>query len=311
MTTTSSGEPASSPNVIVARQNDPPLLALLRAKSAAYDAARVLAAAQFGCLVVLPVCLAVAQKFFIADAAWVAGAVGLVLVGLDLFLLEPVQKRRKNLGARFQERFDCTLYGIQWRADRIGPLPSPEDLHVWSGRHSSDEGLRDWYSPELGPLPRLAAVIACQRTNGRWNSAMRTRYVRAIWVVMVLSVVGVFALSLWTDIQLRTLIAAIGLSVPLLRWTIKEVTQQNEAGTASQRVVERADRLWRAVLVGGATSQELEQSIRELQNDIFDQRRRDPMVWAWVYERWRDADETTMHAAAGAMAVEYRRSNAF
>jgi hypothetical protein len=71
-------------------------------------------------------------------------------------------------------------------------------------------------------------------------------------------------------------------------------------------VVDRAEGLWRKLLERGESDLvEIQQDARELQNDIFDQRKRDPMVFGWVYSMWRAEDEETMHVGADALVAEY------
>ncbi len=293
---------------IPARQNDPALLKLLRAKSAAYDWTQRLYTIQFFTLVVLPLILAIWQRLS-PGISWLTGAVGFLLVVADWKLVEPTQKRWKGFGAAFQEQFDCALFGTPWRGDRNGSPPSAELIHRWSGRHPSTNGLKDWYSPVVGGLPPLAATIVCQRTNGLWNGTMRERYAVCIQALVVTLIIALLAVTLGVGVTARTVFAAVGLALPLFRWVFKEMTQQKEAGAASQKVVERAEKLWRRLLDGGARERPaIEQEIRELQNDIFDQRRLDHQVFSWVYSWWRESDEQTMHAGAEALVSEYLRT---
>ena len=192
------------------------------------------------------------------------------------------------------------------RRERNGPPPSAEAIHRWSARHPSVEGLQNWYSPLVGTLPLLAATVVCQRTNGYWNGTMRERYANTIQAGVVVLIIAVIAVTLSVGISWPTSFAAAGLSLPLLRWVLKEITQQREASAASRRVVERADGLWRKILEGAdSASDSVQQQVRELQNDILDQRRRDPMVFGWVYSWRRTADEETMRVGAECLITEY------
>jgi hypothetical protein len=301
--------PAQTPtlNDIPARQNESHMLKLLRAKTAAYDRAQWLYCLQFVTLVVAPVVLAVWQRLS-PGASWVAGAIALLLVITDVYPVEPIQKRWKFFGALFQEQFDCTLFHLQWRRDRNGPPPSSEEVHRWSTRHQALDGLRDWYSPVVGCLPPLAATVVCQRINGYWNATMRSRYSATVQGAVFVLVIIVLGVTLSADLSARTVFAASAFSLPLIRWISKEITYQREAATASRRVVERTDRLWDKLVEADVTTHVLQQDIRELQNDILDQRRRDPMVFGWAYSWWRAKDEETMRVGAEELVEEYSRT---
>ena len=293
---------------IPARQNEPDMLRLLQAKTAAYDAAQRLYRLQFLLLAVVPLLLAIAQRIS-PEIGWLTGGAGVFALLVDLLLVEPAQKRRKKLGATFQERFDCELFGLPWR-DHHGNVPPRELVQEWADRHSSDEELKIWYRPVVGSVPAIAATIICQRINGYWNSRMRERYAQRIqavgWIILVATVV----LALSMNIELRTVLVAGGLAAPVLRWVLKEMIQQREASEASRKVVQRSDRLWQRLLSSAKRSSVagIEHEIRELQNDIFTQRCRDPQVFRWVYERWRARDEEIVQAGAEELVAEYRRA---
>jgi hypothetical protein len=53
----------------------------------------------------------------------------------------------------------------------------------------------------------------------------------------------------------------------------------------------------------------LESDSRELQNDLFDQRRDSPPIFRWAYARFRDVDEAAMQHAAEALVVDYERAH--
>ena len=83
----------------------------------------------------------------------------------------------------------------------------------------------------------MAATIVCQRTNGLWNGTMRERYAVCIQALVVTLIIALLAVTLGVGVTARTVFAAVGLALPLFRWVFKEMTQQKEAGAASQKVV--------------------------------------------------------------------------
>lgn len=288
------------------RQNTPEMIALLQAKCGAYDAAQRLYEWQFGLLFVLP--LASALLKFIAPAAtpWVL-ILGAAVVVVDLKVLEPLQKEYKRFGALFQERFDCSLFQLPWRTDRIGHPPTHEVERKWALRHPTRADLVGWYPSVVERLPRQAAIAVCQRASGSWNAEMRHRYARSLWIANVALLALPVCLGLWRSESLLAVLGWIGVMAPVFRWLWREARQQTDAATAGDKVAERAQKLWQRVTVGACPS-DVSAELRELQNDIYDQRRRDPQVFRWVYELYRDDDEETMQAVADRMVKEYAAS---
>jgi hypothetical protein len=234
---------------------------------------------------------------------------GLALFALDYCWLEPGQKVLKTLGAKMQERFDCTVLDLPWRADRHGAEPTPEEIVRWSRKHPSTAGLRDWYSPVVGRLPLDLARVACQRASGVWNASMRRRYADALVAVAVGVALLLVALAYGTGRSVEGLLTALATLLPLGRWTLREQKSQRESAGKSERVRDRATRLWRRLLDGDgdADVEEVRRDARELQNDVYDQRKGDQQLFAFVYRRFRDRDEEEMQVAAEALVAEYER----
>lgn len=279
------------------------MIELQQAKAGAYDSAQDFYVWQFVVLVVIPFALAVLRVVMPAIASYVAGA-GVGLFALDVLLLDRKQKERKTLAAKCQEDFDCRLFGLPWRTERNGPRPTPEEVHTWARRHPERAGLADWYPKIVAALPRQAAVAVCQRANGSWNAEMRERYAARLRLTIITLGIAFLMLAMVRRDEVLTLVTWAGVALPVFTWVGREAVRQREAAESSRKIAERARKLWQRVK-GGDDPTHVETELRELQNDIFDQRKRDPQQFHWVYRRYRTRDEETMHAAAARLVREY------
>lgn len=291
-------------NDIPQRQNAPDMLAFLRAKSALYDDAQRSYRLQAVLLVGVPLALAVA-KILDPSLTNPAAVVGFVLFWVDFAWLEPRQKTRKTLGAKMQERFDCSVLDLPWRAERNGAEPTPEEVARWSGRHASTAALRNWYNPAVGRLPLALARIACQRANGNWNATMRRRYADLLRVAARVAVFGLLGAGYVRDANMRSVVLMVVTLAPFLHWSAREQRRQQDAAAVSERVRDRALAQWRRLLIGDADPATALYDARELQNDIYDQRKGDQQMFAFVYRRFRDRDEEEMRVAVESLVAEY------
>lgn len=286
-------------------QNSPGMLKLLRAKCAAYDKAQGVYRWQFSISVLLALCLA-AMRAILPATAHYAAVGGIIIFLLDWALLEPQQKKLKLIGATLQEMFDCEVLALPWREQRVGPKLAVEDVERWASRHPSNVGLHNWYAAELVQLPLPFARVACQRSNARWNGDMRDRYARHLAVAAVLLASALLLSGILLGAALLTVLEWGATLLPLPMWMLREATRQRTSADDSRRVATRADQLWQRLLAG-EDAKALEGDVRELQNDIFDQRRRDQQVFAWVYRRYRTEDERLMKVGAQAFVDEYNQ----
>jgi len=157
-------------------------------------------------------------------------------------------------------------------------------------------------------LPHVASVAICQRANGRWNSTMRQRFGRHLLFFAGAIATALVLLALAQGATVLAWGSWLYLALPIFTWLCREGEKQRESAAAAQKLADRAERLWKRLLTG-ATAAAVTPEMRELQNDIFDQRKRDQQIFSWVYARYRSDDEASMQTVAELLADEYRRTS--
>jgi hypothetical protein len=282
-------------------------LARLRAQRALYSRAKTLLAIQILLSVPFAVLWALLGLLFSQTKTYAAlWGIGVTL--LDLVLFTPWQKSLKVKAARIQEAFDCDVLELEWRGIRVGARPDPEEVAAWSrpdGR--GDAGLRGWYPSAVGQLPLPLARVICQRANCWWDAELRRRYSRAalavIGVILTISVItgaaGRFPLDQW-------ILTGIAPLLPVFVLGLRQSIEQKEAADRLDALRRHAERIW-GELLSGASAERMTALSRELQDDIFDHRRRNPLIFDWIYNLLRNHQEEQMNRAASELIEEAKR----
>jgi hypothetical protein len=279
----------------------------LRAQRRLYSRAKALLAIQIALSVPFAVLWSVLSVFF-PDTKVYAAMWGIGVTLLDLTLFTPWQKSLKTTAAKIQEAFDCDVLGLEWRSIRAGSRPDPEDIAQWSapsGR-DPDAGLKDWYPPAVGHLPLPLARAVCQRANCWWDAELRRRYARGaqaivgaiLAITVITGVVGHFRLDQW-------LLAGIAPLVPVFMLGLRQSMEQQEAAGRLDGLRRHAERIWDEILAGGSEDR-ITQNSRELQDEIFDHRRRNPLIFDWIYNLLRNRQEEQMNRAASDLIEDAR-----
>lgn len=293
---------------IVERQDQPDMLDVLRAKSAAYDSAQGWYTAELVLTVVVPLVLALGNAVLqhVAQAVLVYDAVAGVLF---LLVLDPRQKARRALGARFQEWFDCNVLGLPWRSDRLGPPPPPETIRQWARGHRGAAGLRHWYPAAVGVLPSPVAVLVCQRANGTWSANLRERYARMLWWTAAAIVIAIVIVAIIRSASLVEVLSWLGTVVVPVLALVNDAKAQADVARDARELAARAAELWRRVLdgvaAGAADGSVRPAELREMQNDICALRQRAPQLLPWVYHHFRGEDEREMRDIATTLVEHY------
>jgi flagellar basal body-associated protein FliL len=236
---------------------------------------------------------------------------GIVIALVSVGLLTPWQQTLQQNAAKIQELFDCDVLRIEWNQLRSGTKPAPESVieaaTAYKKRDPDYTALKNWYPPAVGDLPLHLARIICQRTNIWWDAKLRRRYATYVAGVVASLAIVVLILALINGTTVEELIL-VGLAplLPALVLGIRQYTEHREAANNLDRLRESAERIWSNALAG-ATTQDLEAESRNLQDLIYDNRRKSPLIQDRIYNLLRGHQEAQMNKGAETLVAEAQK----
>lgn len=273
-------------NRIVAEQNGERQLDFLAAQRQLYSAAKRILLVQItiaGPLVLLTTLIG----FSFAPTKPYVALWGVLAALLDVVVLVPWQRFLRTQAARIQELFDCHVLDLPWNTLKVGDPPDPELVREQSKKYQSVSArmppLTNWYGWENGRLPLYVARLLCQRANCWWDGKQRRRY--ALWVVIatVAIFLAVLAGGLIGGLTLEDfMLQVIAPTSPTFVVGIRQVLEQMDAAKRVDALKIHAEALWRASLEGRAVDDAGARS-RELQDEIFESRKRSPLIPDAIY----------------------------
>ena len=227
---------------------------------------------------------------------------GIVATVLELLYLSRLQKSTQEKAARIQQLFDCKVLQFKWTNLNCGIRVEPETIIGASDRYKKNlsfSELQNWYPVSIKVLPIYQARIICQRSNVWWDAQLRRRYARWIIVVLVVLTLTVLLIGLVGGLTVEKLILAVLIPLlPAFVFGIRQCLEHREAADRLDRLREDAEALVQEVTSGRYTSQDLEQESYNLQTQIYDNRRRSPLILDWLYSQLRDENEEKMNRGA-------------
>ena len=293
-------------NNIPQQQNEEQALRLLAAQRRLYDWAKIALAIQIMLVVIVPGVLVVLEQFAASLKVWAALA-GLTISILDAVLLDPVKAGFRHKAAATQELFDCQVLDLGWSSLK-GRKPDREDLHGAATGEKADN-LKDWYPPSVGQLPLYVARIICQRSNCSWDSKLRRYYRVALISLTVITGVGIVIWALMKHMLLEDFVLSLLAPVlPFVLWGIREAKQQSEAAKRVDHLKSFGDELWQQAMQKQITPDTAATQSRMFQDEIYEHRRKSPMVFNWFYMLLRDKFESQMTHTAADMINEAHKN---
>ncbi len=233
---------------------------------------------------------------------------GLIVVLIDLLVLGPWQKRLQTSAASIQEVFDCEVLSLPWSNLKAGKHPDPELVSEQSAKYSkwahTMPPLNNWYSIEVEKIPLTIARIACQRSNCWWDSKQRKRYAVSLIIVEVGIVLMAVVLGIYQGFTISDFILIIlAPFAPALVLGIKQYKEQIEAASRLDKLKEHAEKHWDDAL-NGKSEKQLTKAARELQDEILESRKRNPLVFDWVFKLLRRSYEAQMNMSTAELVAE-------
>ena len=227
----------------------------------------------------------------------------------DVLFLSRWQKRLCEEAAKVQEEFDCEALLLPWNALKVGQHPDPELIKDRSDRYqrrmASMPTLRDWYSTRASDAPLHIGRVACQRSNCWWDSTQRARYAFTIRVGLALCGLTVLLIAIFAGLTVESALKGLLLPLgPAIVLSFRQLNDHIDATTRAEKLKDYAGKVWTAALRDASEAQVCSDS-RALQDEIFEHRKRSPLIFDFVFRRMRTGLESQMNYGVDDLIRQY------
>jgi hypothetical protein len=229
-----------------------------------------------------------------------AAVATLLLVLLDA-ILEKVIDCGKAEAARFQELYDIAVFGLPWPRLKAGEPPSASEVYRWEtvyrSRDPDLEQLKNWY-PLAPDLPPTAARLICQHAIITWNRGQQ-RIAGWFYIgVVTLFIIALISLPAAMNLAHSQVLFFIAPASPLIVLCSRFYLEHAESVEAYARIERYSEEVWARFLSGEGDRITIDHETRLIQDELFDQRCRRPIVFARVYRWIRPSYERQMSATS-------------
>lgn len=299
-------------NQITTTQNSDRQLEQLAAQRELYSSAKKYYLTESIGSILVPLFFTVISVF-ITNISLYAALYGICFYLFDSIILEPLIAEKKSTAAKIQELFDCEVLELEKPVFRTVSDVSFEEILTNYDSHidkiATDEKLRDWYPKDLGELHISIARLICQRINYGWDSKLRNTYSFLLKVaavgIAILIIIGI-TLGRLPGEQLPLILAGI---LPLFRFCLKLYKDNKSSSEKLVKLNTYFKVLWERIIRGEVQEKELNESSRLIQNEIFDNRIKNPLIPDFFYDLSRKKDEPLMSSIAKKLINELKESD--
>ena len=298
-------------NQITAIQNTEKQLERLAAQRELYSSAKRLYFWQLAGNLLIPLSFTTISLFY-TSLSFYSALYGLCFYLFDSLIFEPTISKRKTKAAKIQELFDCDVLEID-KSDfkTVSDITVEEVLTHYDAHKKIEtniEKIKDWYPKEVAELDISVARLICQRMNYCWDSRLRVSYSNLLKVVnVVLIVIVIVSVSVGHSTGDQTLLIASGL-LPFFRFSIKQYQENKDSSEKLTKLNAYFDKLWAKILKNEIDKDELDETARRIQDEIYDNRIKNPLIPDLFYKFYRSKDEFLMSRSAGNLVKEIETS---
>lgn len=217
----------------------------------------------------------------------------------DVAWLAPWQNKLRDQAAKIQEIFDCEVLQLEWNTVKAGEKPDPELIieqsnkyKTWSHKMPS---ILNWYSIEADQLPLWVGRIACQRSNCWWDAEQRRRYAACVGVGTALVFLILLSISFFNGLNLQKFtLNVVTPFLPALLLGIRQYQEHINTADRLDKLKSYAESIWEKA-IAGETEEKLTVMSRNLQNEIFENRRNKPFIFDTIYKYFQAKFELNMN----------------
>lgn len=298
-------------NQITTIQNSQEQLERLAAQRELYSSAKKLFNLQlFGNLLV-PISISLVAAF-VGNFSVYTALYGIIFFIIDTILIEPVIKNRKAKAAKIQELFDSDVLEISKSPFKTSDDITVEEVLTHYNAHkkieSNIEKIRDWFNVDLSELDISIARLICQRVNYSWDCRLRTSYGKILKNIIVILPIIIFIVGIFVHLNLEQVTLILSGLLPVFRFLTKQYQENKDSSEKLGKLNNFFNKTWERILRNEVSKDELNEAARKIQDEIYDNRVRSPLIpdsYYWIY---RPNDESLMAKTAETLVLEYKDS---
>ncbi|RYZ88650.1 MAG: hypothetical protein EOP04_08850 [Proteobacteria bacterium] len=296
-------------NKINVIQNESRNLQLLAAQRQLYSEAK----RAFGVYVIIFVPIAIlllAMNFIYPDLKPYSALLGIAVSFADIIWLTPFIKNKRALAARIQEEFDCSVLDLPIDTFKTGGGVDPELVlsksEKYKGVAEKSPPLQNWYSPSVSEVPLTIARFICQRSNCWWDLEQRKSYINYMLIILVSTFVAAILLSLAMNLYLIDFVLVINTLMPLFVLGFRQRSEQLDSIIRLINLKNAIENGWAKILKNESKNED-EILCRMLQSEIYESRKRNPLVFDFIFKKLRNDFEERMNFGAEKYVEEAKR----
>lgn len=281
-------------NGIRSRQNEEHSIEMLAAQRQLYNDAKAVNCVYIALSVWFPFALSILLVFVTQNTPLEIVSYIISIISMLVSLcIDNYIKKRKELAASIQQKFDIYVYQMPWNERLFGKNRNlnheiAEHCKLIMSKEKEKKALYDWYTPVVDEKFINDGILACQRENQWWDVGIRKRYRLACYITIIIMTVIVFGIGIIRDEKVVKLLWRFAFVAPMVQWLIDTVKQLNEDIGNLKEMDE---------IINDESVKSMD-DLQDIQAKIYEHRKGCLAIPNFFYNAFKENDEDNAHRAA-------------
>lgn len=289
------------------RQNLKENLEMLASQRVLYSKAKNF----LGWQIFLTIFITIAISFFVLLCPkyyWFSVLSAILLVIYDIFITHHIEDI-KIKASKIQELFDCSVLSLEWNEIISGDKPSIEDIKILSKNIDDKISIINWYPDEVKEVDVNIGRILCQRSNLWWDVSLKKNFIKNIMFFSIFVFLVILYFGLFNDFSLRNFIVNVLFPfLPFITFFLHQYKNSKKAINNLNSLFSTVKSILEGVLSGSYSNKELKEKSRSIQNEIFNYRKNNFLVFDWYYKKQLESKEEIMIDSAKDFIQKYNKN---
>lgn len=239
---------------------------------------------------------------------WIRTFYAFTILLIDNFVITTLINQLRQKASSVQEMFDCDVLNIEWNKILVGEKPHNEEVNKFYKKYLSRvkdlSNLKNWYAISISEIETNAAKLICQRSNFYYDFSLRGYFIRWVIGMAVALLIIIIFFSCLNDVSVRTLfISGLFPYLPILSMALKLYNEHTTSIKNLESLKSSINSAWSNLLKRDVIS---EQTIRQIQDRIFLNRKSNPLIPDNMYNKLRSNLEEQMYYSVSLLVDEYK-----
>ncbi len=217
---------------------------------------------------------------------------GFIVTLTNFTILYPKLSKINLEAAIIQQDFDSEVLNLPWNHIKL-KRPNFEEIVRLSKKYTKKDPelnkLGSWYSESVDNVPLRVARIICQRKFLGGDEKVRNMFITSVELLVIVLFIMSMVIASVNSLNIGQFLTNLLFPfLPASVFIVRLVQDNNNSIKQSKFLKTKIETIWKGVLESDYSEKYLLILEMQIQDELFEKRKNDPLIFDYLYERFKN-----------------------